>query len=234
MTLDAADVLVRAADAGDTYLAWRWLDALDDPRATRLDAATVDAAVSQLDSALIAKLSDDELPADAAKRAMQEGALTSLAGEQALASTLADAILPPRLIEDILAKAAEGRRPRLRLTPSPRLARVPWEILRIGDGDDRLLEVVDVVYDPPATVRAERSTPARKWHENAHHPGLFIIDPSTPGHPDAKPVVSFDTDAIDEVLEQITGHVNSGGLCPASASCGRGDNDTHGTGCRKR
>lgn len=215
MTPEAAatgvEVLVRAADAGDTYVAWRWLDALDDPRATRLDAATVDAAVRELDAALIAKLSDDESPEAAAARAMQSGALTALTQERELAQTLAAAILPPRLIAEIAAKGTEGRRPRLRLTPSPRLARVPWEVLRVGDGDRRLLDVVDVVYDPPATVRAERSTPARRWPEHAAKPGLFIIDPATPGHPDAQPVVSQQTGAAPEIRQQLEGYVESGG-----------------------
>ncbi|MEN4476194.1 CHAT domain-containing protein [Mycolicibacterium cosmeticum] len=205
------DVLVRAADAGDTYLAWRSLDALDDPRAARLDATVVDAAIEQLDVALVAKLSNEESHEAAAARAMQAGALTTLAQERELAATLAEAIVPPRLIDDILAKSQEGRCPRLRLTPSPRLARVPWEVLRTGDRDQRLLDIVDIVYDPPATVRTERSTPARGWLEHSQYPALFIIDPETPGHPHAEPVVSLDTRAARLIGRQLQGYLDSNG-----------------------
>ncbi|NVN49155.1 CHAT domain-containing protein [Mycolicibacterium hippocampi] len=211
------DVLVRAADAGDTYIAWRWLDALDDPRATRLDAATVDAAIAELDSALIASLSDDESALQAASRAMGDGAFTSLDREQQLAKTLADAVIPPRLVDDILAKIEDGVRPRLRLTPSPRLARVPWEVLRVGDGDQRLLDIVDIVYDPPATVRAERSTPARQWSDHRGLPGVFVIDPRTPGDPDSLPVVSPTTNASDAIRKQIADYVETGGALAAES-----------------
>ncbi|MFI6165482.1 CHAT domain-containing protein [Nocardia sp. NPDC051052] len=174
------EVLVRAADAGSTYLTWRWLDERDSPNFEVLAAASVARAVGLLDTALIARL-PGETAAAAAARALTVGAFAEPGTEHALAVALTDAVLPRRLRRQTLARLASGHRIRFRVTPSQRLARIPWELLCLDD-DLRLIEAVEIVYDPPATVYVGRSRipPPDGWHAMRHLPALFVIDPVLP------------------------------------------------------
>ncbi|MGC4989838.1 hypothetical protein [Nocardia salmonicida] len=171
---DRPEVLVRAVDAGDTYLSWRWLDTPDRCAYAVLARDTVESALAQLDSALLAPR-DDETNEQAAQRALS-GALTEPTAELRLAQCLTSAVLPDVLRADI---AARGGVIRLRLTPSRRLSRVPWELLCLPDGR-RLLEVAEIVHEPPAAIHAARSVSPPEWADVAEHPALLIIDPRTP------------------------------------------------------
>lgn len=202
------EVLLRAADAGDTYLAWRWLDDLDHPGAQRLNTANVSAAIEVLDRALIIQR-DGESEDDALRRAMVDGSFVTPDRELALASELAAAILPPALVDEITRKADNGIAVRVRLTPSPRLARVPWELLTVDESGRRLLDVADFVYDPPATVRTERSVTPDSWTDRATGPVIFVIDPRT--HTSAlKPILIADEAAADMFRERVDSYVRAG------------------------
>ncbi len=202
------DVLLRAADSGDTYLAWRWLDDLDNPGAQRLNTAEVIAAIDVLERALIAQR-DGESEGEAHDRAMVDGAFVSRDREQALATQLAAAILPSRLVDEIKRKTKRGIAVRVRLTPSPRLARVPWELLAIDESGRRLLDVADLVYDPPATVRSERSRTPDPWARRASGPAMFVIDPVT--HTSAlKPILIADKAAAEMFRARFDSYVQVG------------------------
>ncbi|MFI7000839.1 CHAT domain-containing protein [Nocardia sp. NPDC050175] len=173
------DVLVRAADAGDTYLAWRWLDDVDQPRFEVLTTAAIEPALDALDAALVHRRAG-ERGTDAAHRALTEGAFADVDRERDLAGLLTDAVLPLGLREGIRSRIASGQRVRVRLTPSPRLARVPWDLLCVDGEDLRLLEVAEVVLEPPATVHAERARLPELWQDVRDRPPLVIIDPVLP------------------------------------------------------
>lgn len=202
------DVLFRAADAGDTYVSWRWMDDLDNPRARRLDAVVSQAALARLDRALMAPLMNET--ADAAEARAMTGDFVTLEGEQELAAQLASAVLPEALIYEILARNGGGERVRLRLTPSPRIARVPWETLCV-DESRRLLDVADIVYDPPATVRAERSVSPDTFSSRATFPAVYVIDPLTPT---AELRQAFDTGSIEAQMfkQMISSRLASRGV----------------------
>ncbi|OUS97280.1 CHAT domain-containing protein [Rhodococcus sp. NCIMB 12038] len=175
----AVDLLVRTADAGDTYVTWRWLDDAATPYAARLSATALTAGLDQLAHALITPM-DGEDAETAVSRGLTDGAFANRASERALAEELAAAVLPGPLVEQLLARTNSGLRIRLRLTPSPQLARIPWETLAIS-GDQRLVDVVDIIHDPPATVHSARNAQVRPWGELRTYPPLFIIDPKIPG-----------------------------------------------------
>lgn len=171
------DVVVRAADAGDTYLSWRWLDDVHTPHASRLSAATLKSVLERLDDALIAPRSEED--PDGVRRALTEGDFSNLAAERDLADHLTAAALPAPLVQQLLDRVDRGFHIRFRLTPSPMLARIPWEVMAV-DQTRRLIEVADITYDPPAIVHAARSRPAVAWGELRTQPGVFVIDPNVP------------------------------------------------------
>lgn len=178
-----ATVLVRAADAGDTYLSWTWLDAPTRSNAVRLDKTVVMDVVDRLDSALLAPLaigSDRyETKDEATRRALLSGAFAKPDDERSLSSALTEAVFPKSLRDEIVEHSGPHRYVHLRLTPSPRLARVPWELLFVAP-DRRLLDVAGVTFDPPTTVHAERTANPSTWDEIHHLPALHILDPSLP------------------------------------------------------
>lgn len=175
---DPVDVLVRATDAGDTYLTWRWLDDPAHPEFAVLPADRVAEAGERLAAALPAAL-PGESTVEGVHRALCTGPFATLAGERALSATLTEAVLPERLRGQITERARSAIRVRLRLTPSPRLARIPWELLFVATGQ-RLLEVAEIVHEPPAAVHAERPRLPEDWAQARERPALLVIDPPTP------------------------------------------------------
>ncbi|MEV6629118.1 hypothetical protein AB0M71_50175, partial [Amycolatopsis sp. NPDC051114] len=158
--------LLRYADAGHTYLTWRTTGDLDDVHTHPVDAALVATAREYLDAASPTP-HDGESVSDAVGRAM--AAFGSFAGEQRLARVLGLNLLPADLVARLREAAAGGRRPLLRVQPSPSLAAVPWGLLalpdrrpdrvlepgeegRCFDGDERVLDVADVSLLAPAGI----------------------------------------------------------------------------------
>ncbi|WP_088943658.1 hypothetical protein [Rhodococcus sp. 1168] len=183
-------VLLRAADAGPTYLSWTWLDNPASPSAIKLDTAQTSAALDLLDRALLAPLplagsSSDgdgdeyESREAAAHRALVTGAFTNLAEERLLSAQLTEAVLPETLRTELIDRADSHGAVHMRITPSPRLARVPWELLFV-DAGRRLLDVAVITFDPPSTVHAERTVLPPRWAEVSHLPALHVLDPSLP------------------------------------------------------
>ncbi|WP_052280947.1 CHAT domain-containing protein [Nocardia vulneris] len=183
----AIELLVRAADAGDTYLSWTWLDAARTPTVCRLDARRREKLLDTLEDALphprplaTGNGSDarQESESEAVQRALTVGAFAAHATEHDLSTRLADALLPHD-VRTRLAEYADDRRIRVRVAPSARLAQVPWELL-VLDGDRRLLDIADIVYDPPATLHVGRSRPPVPWAQQRQLPPLHVIDPILP------------------------------------------------------
>ncbi|WP_181777760.1 tetratricopeptide repeat protein, partial [Amycolatopsis pittospori] len=182
--------LLRFADAGHTFLTWRTAEDLDTVHTHPIEFALVGTARQFLDAASPTPHEGESI-ADAVKRSLSEDAFGSLEGEQRLARVLALNLLPADLVERLRGAAAEGRRPLLRIQPSPSLAGVPWGLLALPDrradhvldlgeigtcfdSDERLVEVADVSLLAPAGI--PRRPPAA-----ADGPPVYLLDPKIPG-----------------------------------------------------
>ncbi|MGN2641199.1 CHAT domain-containing protein [Nocardia takedensis] len=172
------DVLVRAADAGATYLTWRWLDDVHRPEYAVLTVEATRSALARLDAALAAPTLDRERE-ERTRSAVAEGTFTDVARERELSRALTEAVFPAALRAGIRRRAEAGVRVRVRWTPSPRLARIPWELLCVHD-DVRLLEVADSLLEPPSAVHAGRPCLPDPWEVARDRPPLFVIDPKVP------------------------------------------------------
>ncbi|UOZ02919.1 hypothetical protein [Amycolatopsis sp. WQ 127309] len=178
--------VLRFADAGHTFLSWRTTEDLDTVHTHPVDAGLVETVRGFL-AAASPTPHEGESVADAVRRSLADDALGSAAGEQRLARVLALNLLPADLVERL--RRASGRRPLLRVQPSPRLADVPWGLLALPDrrpargtieevdscfvGDDRVLDVADVALLAPAGI--PRKPPA------ADGPPGYLLDPRIPG-----------------------------------------------------
>lgn len=168
------ELLVRAADHGPTYLTWRWLDDREKVEYAVLDNTALFDALAHLEMALPHPLFD-ETGVEPIHRALVNEGFSDPEQEAALATRLAAGILPDQLARQ-LTNLDGGSRIRLRVTPSPRLARVPWELLALPDGR-RLVEVADVAHDPPAIVHAHRDLLPTRWELVADSPVVYVINP---------------------------------------------------------
>ncbi|MEU0534864.1 hypothetical protein [Amycolatopsis tolypomycina] len=181
--------LLRYADAGHTYLSWRTTGDLDTVHTHPVDAALV-ATARELLAAASPTPREGESVADAVRRSLGDDAFGSFDGEQRLARILALNLLPADLVARLRAADDGGRRPVLRVQPSPSLAAVPWGLLALPDrrpdralepgeegscfdGDDRVLDVADVSLLAPVGI--PRRPPA------AAGPPVYVLDPRIPG-----------------------------------------------------
>ncbi|MEU6582487.1 hypothetical protein [Nocardia sp. NPDC046763] len=207
-----SELLVRAADAGDTYLSWTWLDGTPTAHVRRLDPQRLDIALAGLRRALPHPQQVDgtesggvESDRAAARRALTSAAFASPSGEAELASLLAHAVLPPELRAELAARGTAGST-RIRITPSPRLAQVPWELLAVDD-DRRLLDIAVVTHDPPATLYVARSRSPVPWERVRHLPAVHVIDPILPASARHR-LANVYTEAADlGVLDEIRSRV---------------------------
>ncbi|KAF0845270.1 hypothetical protein FNL39_10878 [Nocardia caishijiensis] len=168
---------MRAVDAGDTYLSWRWLDRPERCECAVVPADPLERALDLLRAALPARLTG-ESGGQGVERALT-GAFADRDGELRVVEALTAAVLPIALSVQIGQRARDGERICVRLTPSVRLSSVPWDLL-IVDGLHRMLDVAEVVYEPPAAVHAGRANRPSEWSAVAHRPALVLIDPQTP------------------------------------------------------
>lgn len=206
------ELVIRAADHGVTYLTWRWLDDPQKVGHAVLDRAALSAVIDELNCALPHPL-PDESDRDAVHRALRHGGFADPFRELALAVRLAAVVLPAALAGQFTTAGGTARF-RLRVTPSPRLARVPWELLVLPDGR-RLVEVADVVHDPPATVHAQRDRRPVGWHRLADQPVVYLLDPRS-GDPRLRSVLDeWICGELEEWLDhrQAVGRILPGDLC---------------------
>lgn len=112
------------------------------------------------------------------------GALAEPRAERDLMGRLGAELLPADLIADVRREAARGAAVELRIVPTPDCACVPWGLLGTGRGDERLIELCDVVM--MSSGGAAASAPAAAPGEALP---LYVIDPD----------LTLD-DEIDQVL----------------------------------
>ncbi|MFG1934232.1 CHAT domain-containing protein [Mycobacterium sp. NPDC048908] len=176
----AVTLVLRFADVGvATYASLR---VVGDPARTVtwvVQEAELGAALEQLTAALPDPVAA-ESRRDAVQRAVTAGPFATREAELALARTLGAGLLSPaawQLIVDCVASPLAA----LFVSPSARLARVPWGLLALPDDDARRLnELVDVLMAAPSNIVNARRTPAC-WGDRRDNPPLLLLDPRVPG-----------------------------------------------------
>lgn len=153
---------VRAHDAGETtYIAWQWHD--DPVGRTVADHVHVLADTDWEASrrALISALVEGD--ATDLQAVLSTGAFASVERERALAKQLASEVMPVEFWEQ-LDRAAKGQvHVRLLVTPSQRLAPVPWELLVSPVSEERVLRLAETIYEVPYTVHWSRGRLPQPW-----------------------------------------------------------------------
>ncbi|GLZ37796.1 CHAT domain-containing protein [Actinokineospora sp. NBRC 105648] len=173
-------VQLKFVDAGDLYVSWRWEHALDQPRVLILPRALVQDALDELAHALPSPL-PGESSHQALVRSITHGPLLDHPRETALAERLARALLPARLAAELNELLTQGVRPHLRIQPSPSTAQVPWEALRVDEGE-RVIHHADVSVLPPATVRNAPDRRVSPFTPDGQV--VAVLDPRVPGFDD--------------------------------------------------
>lgn len=130
-----------------------------------------------------------ETQRDAVERAIAKGPFASACAECRIATDLGSRLLVPPAWQ-LLMECVASPRAALFISPSARLARVPWAALAMPGNDGfRLIELVDVLMAaPPNIVNASR-TPV-EWTVAKDGPPLLILDPRVPGQRPDSPLGS--------------------------------------------
>lgn len=197
-------VQLKLVDAGDLYASWRWEDRLDQPRVVRVPRALVREALDDLARAVPSPL-PGEGAGEALARSLTRGPLLDRDREVELAGRLARALVPHQLAGELNSLLARGVRPHLRVRPSPSTALVPWEALRVDEGE-RTVHTTDVSVLPPATVR---NAPGRRVSP-LRGPVVGVLDPRVPGFGDASGLGSVLGEVGPELAALAAGQVPGG------------------------
>jgi hypothetical protein len=96
---------------------------------------------------------------DAVERAIATGPFATPESERAIAQTLGAQLLAPHAWQ-LLADTASSPRATLFVSPTARLARVPWGLLAMPNDDRRVMELVDVLMATPPNIVHSSRTPA--------------------------------------------------------------------------
>ncbi|RDH75490.1 CHAT domain-containing protein [Mycolicibacterium moriokaense] len=146
------------------------------------------AALAKLDAALPDPLGS-ESQRDAVERAIATGPLGTPDAEADMAAEVGSQLLTAPAWQ-LLTECVASPRAALFVSPSTRLARVPWAALAMpGDDGFRLIELVDVfTAAPPNIVNAARA--AVNWESRQDRPPLLVLDPRVPGQRPDSPLGS--------------------------------------------
>ena len=182
-------LVLRFADVGvATYASLRVVG--DPARTVTWVVETPDllAAVAQLGDALPDPVGE-ETRRDALDRAISRSAFASPAAEAELARTLGAKLIAPAAWQ-LLVDLASSPRASLFVSPSARLARMPWGLFAMpGEEGFRLMELVEVLMAAPANiVNAPRTT--ADWQQRRAEPALLVLDPRVPGQRPDSPLGS--------------------------------------------
>lgn len=171
-------LLLRYADVGVAIYAS--LRVVGQPEST-VTWVIDEAAVGEVGTLLTGALPDPapgEQLADAVARALRTGSFATPAGERRLAEVLGQKLMPAQAWQ-LVERYRATPRATLFVTPTVRLARVPWSVLASPEGD-RLVELLDVLLAAPPSIANAPRTPAR-WEALHTRAPLLILDPRVPG-----------------------------------------------------
>jgi CHAT domain len=136
------------------------------------------AALGQLSTALPDPVAA-ETRRDAVERAVATGPFAAPDTEMAIARTLGAQLAPAAW--QLLIDCVASPRAALFVSPSARLARVPWSLLAMpADDGYRLIELADVLMAAPSNIVNSARTPAG-WDDRRDGPPLLVLDPRVPG-----------------------------------------------------
>lgn len=186
---ETATLVLRFADVGiATYVSLR---VVGDPTRTVtwvIEEAALQAALDELTAALPDPI-DTETRRDALERAITEGAFASPATELAIARTLGAQLFAHEAWQ-LLLDFVSSPRAALFVSPSARLARVPWGLVAMpGDDGHRVIELVDVLMAAPPNIVHSSREPAG-WGGRQGRPPLLVLDPRVPGQRPDSPLGS--------------------------------------------
>ena len=189
VTDPAPTLVLRFADVGiATYASLR---VVGEPSRTVTWMVEEPALVEALDG-LADALPDpreSETRRDAVDRAITRGPFATSESELAIARTLGAQLLPAPAWQ-LLVDCVSSPRAALFVSPSARLARVPWGLLAMpNDEGYRLMELVDVLMATPPNIVHSTRTPAR-WRDRRDGPPLLVLDPRVPGQRPDSPLGS--------------------------------------------
>ena len=176
----AVTLILRFADVGvATYASLR---VVGEPARTvtwGVQESELVAALDQLSTALPDPRAS-ETRRDAVERAIATGPFATPDTELAIARTLGLALVAPAAWQ-LLLECVASPRATLFVSPSARLARVPWGLLAMpGDDKFRLLELVDVLMAAPSNIVNSARAP-KCWNDRGDRPPLLVLDPRVPG-----------------------------------------------------
>lgn len=190
-------VQVKYVDTNDggLWVTWRWEHALDRPRLWGIQPPSLTGALAALRAA-VPRPTGDESVRDAMVRSW--AVLGDLDQEKRLAWALSAALLPAPLAAELNHFLGQGLRPHLRVQPSAALATVPWEALRVDEGE-RVVHNADVSLLLPASIRgssARTATPPRPGG-----PVVATVNPVVPGDlPGLGPVTRSSEPLLESML----------------------------------
>jgi hypothetical protein len=176
-------LILRFADVGvATYASLRTVGEPSETVTWMIDGALVGDALDALAEALPEPVAGESI-ADAVARALTAGPFAAPQTEAALAERLGSVLLSEPAWRLLVARVSTPRAV-LFVSPTARLARVPWGLLALPAAlaaeAYRLLELVDVLMAiPPNIGNAQR--PRTAWAERRGRPALLILDPRVPG-----------------------------------------------------
>jgi hypothetical protein len=137
------------------------------------------AALDQLSTALPDPRAS-ETRRDALERAIATGPFAAPDTELPIARTLGAQLLSPEAWQ-LLIDCVASPRAALFVSPSARLAQVPWGLLAMPSDDGyRLMELAELLMAAPSNIVHSARTPAR-WDDRRDGPPLLILDPRVPG-----------------------------------------------------
>ncbi|MCW2563406.1 MAG: hypothetical protein JWQ31_1966 [Mycobacterium sp.] len=176
----AVTLVLRFADVGiATYASLRVVGQPARTVTWAVQESDLVAALDQLATAL-PDPRESETRRDAVERSIAAGPFAAPATELAIARTLGAQLLAPAAWQ-LLTDCVASPRAALFVTPSARLARVPWGLLAMPNDDGyRLMELADVLMAAPSNIVHAERTPA-DWDDRRDGPALLILDPRVPG-----------------------------------------------------
>lgn len=136
------------------------------------------AAVGEPLAAALPDPAPGELLHAAIERALSTGSFATPAAEQRLAELLGERLVSPAAWQ-LIASHSPSPGATLFVTPTARLARVPWTALAMPGGG-RLIETIDVLMATPPTIANSPRTTAT-WQALSGRAPLLVLDPRVPG-----------------------------------------------------
>jgi len=183
---------------GGVWATWRWEHALDNPRIWGIQPAQLAGALAAFAPATPMPQPGESVD-DALRRAW--AVWGDFEREKQLSWALANSLIPGQLGAELNHFLERGLRPHVRIQPSRALGFVPWEALRVDEGE-RMVHNGDVSALLPASVRNSRHRLIAPERPGA--PVVAAVNPVVPGRiPGLGSVLRDDEPIVDAALASL-------------------------------